>query len=348
MRVLAVSSWQTPCGIADYAEAVQTYAQAADSGLTILPSAAALDPAVGMPYALGETQREGPFDLVWLNHHDALHARWTPDHVQVLKARGIPTVVTYHDTRSGAPGAPNGDKLWEFARQAAAVIVHEPVSDVPAAICWRQGIPAPAQRPAVYDDHGCWWDGKGWGHQGSWKAFPQQPVLGTVGFNFPWKNYDRLAQLTGEEGWALVILSNDATEADEARWRAMNPSLLVVREFLPQPIAINYLAGCDATVFMYECQNNGTSGAIRQGIAARKTVLAHGGCRQFRDLRDGELLGAAVCWIDDWDTLRWTLQHRPIETLDPSIHALATRDSWTVRGQDYAQLFRRVVAEARP
>ena len=327
MRVLLVTSWDTNCGIASHSQALKESVEAADSGIEVIPSSEALDPSWVWQQVTYATHT---FTLVHLNHHDALHSRWTPDHVQQLTSQGIPVIVTYHDSRSGAPGCENSEKLKAFAQVASSVIVHEPVEDLKA-VYWRQGVPVAAQQPMDYAS------------EFDFLAFPQQPVLGTIGFNFPWKQFDELARVTGEEGWALVLLSNDATEADEARWRAANSSILVIRKFLPQDAAINYLAGCDATAFMYACANNGTSGAIRQGIAARKPVIALESCRQFRDLSLDPLGQEAIQWVKNWDELRETLRRIPPTRLDPMIHALAERESWKQLGENYANLYHTLV-----
>src|SRR5207244_7148682 len=109
------------------------------------------------------------------------------------------------------------------------------------------------------------------------------PILGTAGFNFPWKNFDRLAQVTAGAGWAYLVCSNNATEADEKRWTKANPYTYVIRGFQPTAAIVGALMGCDATCWPYECANSGTSGAIRLGRAARTPVIAWN-TRQFRDL----------------------------------------------------------------
>jgi len=353
MRVLLVTSWGTACGIAAHSAALKESVERADAGIEVIPLPDALDPGaqtilkgeyppvVGFDMGRGRPAVFG--DLVHLNHHDALHSRWTPDHVSRLVVQGLPVLVTYHDTRSGAPDAPNSEKLKALAQVASSVVVHEPVADL-RAIYWRQGVPAAATRPAVYYStvRGEWVDGRGSAWATPWKAFPQQPVLGSVGFAFPWKNYDRLAQVTSEEGWALVLLANDATAVDEARWRASNPSILVVRKFLPQAEVTNYLAGCDLTAFMYECSNNGTSGAIRQGIAARKPVVALAGCRQFRDLLEME---TGIFWVKDWDGFRQVLRHTDPAPWDARISTLAWQESWERAGQNYSKLYHTLVGD---
>lgn len=351
MRVLLVTSWNTACGIAQHSSHLKESVEKADRGIEVVPSSDLLDPESPTAVAIDLWG----FQLVHLNHHDGLHSRWTPDHVRAITEHGIPVVVTYHDTTDDPSPT---SKFAQLAQVASSVVVHEPLDERSGikAIYWRQGVPAAAEHPVEYTTHNL---ADHWVkvienaeaqiriRQQGFMAYPQQPVLGTVGFNFPWKNFARLAQVTGELGWALVILSNNATEEDEQRWRASNSSILVVRKFLPQDVAINYLAGCDATAFMYECANTGTSGAIRQGIAARKPVIALKTCRQFRDLvqdRDGALWGlghTAINWIEDWDQLRYLLQEEVMpHRYDVGVCALAYQDSWEKLGQKYAQLYR--------
>lgn len=350
LHVLLVTSWNTPCGIADHAAMLTASVEAADPTIEVQPHSEALDPAVllrQLPDLIHLNLHDKPTALlVHLNHHDGLHSRWTTDYIVEIRRQGIPVVVTYHDTRAQLLDCP---KLAALGVVASAVVVHEPVEGLrgEGVHYWRQGVPAAARRPAQYTaTNGEWIDGCGqhWLSQyAPFKAFPQQPVLGTVGFNFPWKNYDRLAQLTGEEGWALVLLSNNATAEDEARWRSFNPSILVVREFLTQPEVVNYLAGCDATAFMYECANTGTSGAIRQGIAARKPVIALETCRQFRDLFADEFGSRAIDWVLDWGEARTALRCTHGGHVCTSMHALAEQDSWVKLGAKYATLYRALV-----
>lgn len=349
MNILLVTSWgDTPCGIADHSRSLQAAVQAADPRICVRASAEALDPQHDEVRSLFHDMDGSGVDLIHLNHHDGLHSRWTPEQVKRFTDAGMPVLVTYHDTT--ADPSPTS-KLAQLAQVASSVVIHEPLqADSPIrAIYWRQGVPAAARAPADYGGRStfflgdAWQDGERQVHQLNWKAYPQQPVLGTVGFNFPWKNFDRLAQVTGEAGWALVILSNDATAADEERWRASNSSILVVRKFLPQDIVVNYLAGCDATAFMYECANTGTSGAIRLGIAARKPVLALATCRQFRDLAHDTLGSYAISWLKDWSDLRIDLQRCRPARYAPAVCALAHQDSWTQLGANYAQLYRMLV-----
>lgn len=323
MRVHAITSWGTACGIAAYAEALQTACQQEGLDVEFTMDAIGLDPTTS-----GWTPLHRP-DVLWLNYHAGLHSRWTPNVVTVAE-RNVPVVVTIHDTRDGTPQQPNDAWVHALMAAATATIIHEPCADLEGAAVIRQGIPDLTGVRA-----------RGWSAYGGW----DRPVLGTVGFPFPWKNYDRLAQLTASIGWGLLLIAPHATGEDVYRWRRLNPWLHVFPTFLPAAEVPQYLAGCTATAFMYECANTGTSGAIRQGIAARRPVYALATCRQFRDLRTGEGETAAVRWVHGWDALERRLRTGDApEGPDPAIVALAERDSWRRQARAYLGVFREAMA----
>lgn len=354
LRVLLVTSWDTPCGIAAHSAMLKEAVERADPGIKVNPVAEALDAdLVVREYLLPQGfTSDPPRDyLIHLNHHDALHSRWTPEHVRrITQDHGIPVLVTYHDTT--ADPSPTS-KLAQLAQVASSVVVHEPLHPESGikAIYWRQPVPAPAHDPADYSIP-YWRDGRGILHDGRWmggtdyvdyfKACPQQPVLGTVGFDFPWKNFDRLAALTHDLGWAFVCLSNNMTAERVAEIKSRNPHSLVVTGYLPTQVIVNYLAGCDATAFPYECANTGTSGAIRLGIAALKPLFAFSGCRQFRDLyEDGA--GHGITWVTGWEAFRVELARQYQGYVCPQIRQIAHRDSWYEAGYNYANLYRMLV-----
>jgi len=317
MKILAVTSVGGACGIANYAEMALEAVRAADPTIQTQCSAEALDPFTDL-------HLHGRPDVLWLNYHRGLHSRWTPRVLQTWMAeKGIPVVITFHDTYGESEPDDLARQLHDLAD---AFIVHEPCVGLPKQILIRQGVPAPVT-PAYLTRA----DGRPVGTAGG-------PVLGTCGFNFPWKNFDRLAEVTAEAGWGLVILSNNATHEDVARWTAVNPDIAVRVGFLPTATMVQYLTGCDATAFPYECANSGTSGAIRLGIAARKPVIAFEGCRQFRDI----ISHRAIWEAQNWGTFPALLQEIPIQRVDPAVVALATRDSWATQGRRYAEVFRAV------
>lgn len=322
MRVRLVTTWDQPCGIAEHAKALVAAVQAADPEIQFQVETDL------HPQALQRLDLRSP-DVVLLNYHAALHSQWTPKYVEAIQMAGIPVVITYHDS-----GVPNSDQCKALHAVADRFIVHEPVEDLPGAIYVRQGVPAHA---GVYE-----W---GWGTFGP-RAYRDQPLLGTVGFPFPWKNYDLLVAATARAGWALLLLAPGATEAQIATWRVSNPYVLAVPDFIPADTVVAYLAGCDATAFLYMCANTGTSGAIRQGLAARKPVLATRDCRQFRDLQGDPVGGRAITWLDDLSVegVATALETVRIERVDPGIVRLAEQDSWVGIGRQYAGILRGVCA----
>lgn len=262
--------------------------------------------------------------IVTLNYQAALHSRWQPQQIREVQARGSKVLVIFHDT-----GVPNSDRCKAVVDAADVTIVHEPCDDLPAEKVryWRMGVPAwsfpiHAPVPNVY------------------RSWEWQPTLGSVGFPFPWKNYDELARVTAACGWALLLLAPNATETDCRRWATLNPHLYVRTDFLPRATVISHLAGCDATAFLYTCANTGQSGAILQGIAARKPVIALRTCRQNRALFLDDLGNEVIRWCDTFEDVASQLRHLCLGRLDPGIVALAEQESWTKLGAKYATLYR--------
>lgn len=322
LRVLLVTTWGTACGIAEHAKYLVEAVQGVDPAINFTPSQEALDPRQVLNHAAEYGYPD--YDLVVLNYHAALHSRWRPEEIRELQEHGVPVLVTYHDT-----GVPNSDQCKDVQETANATVIHEPAEDLPGAIYWRQGVPA-ARGPWVWGD--------------DLKAYHQQPILGTVGFPFPWKNYDLLAAASAAAGWALLLLAPGATESQIAAWRLLNPAMLVMADFVPAEAVVAYLGGCDATAFIYACCNTGTSGAIRQGIAARQPVLANRDCRQFRDLDLDTLGRSAIVWTPPTlDGIVTQLARLPLGRVSAASVALAAQDSWVGLGRKYAALYREVV-----
>lgn len=324
MRVGLVTTWGTACGIAEHSALLTAAVLAADPTIDIVPLPAALDPSVA---ALIPEVRQ--FDLIHLNYHAALHSRWTPEQIQRTRETfGIPVSVTYHDTQT-----PNTEQAIGVIEAADAAIIHEPAFEgfrrTSELHYWRMGVPS-WQAPISYDQSPHSWN------QG-------RPILGTVGFPFPWKNYDELARVTRAAGWALLLIAPTATAADVMRWEAINPWIQVHEWFMPQAGVVSQLAGCDATAFCYTCANTGQSGAILQGIAARKPVIAFRTCRQFNALYQDHLGARAIRWCDDFEDVIQQLYSVPIMRTDPPTVALADQDSWARVGARYAALFHRLV-----
>lgn len=322
LRVCLATPWDTACGIAEHSRMLKAAIEMADPLIEVLPLPAAVDP---------KSEDRGGWDVLHLNYQAALHSRWTPEAIRNAREpigglRGPrPVVVTYHDT-----GVPNSDQCKGVIAAADAAVVHEPFDDLPAekTYYWRMGVPA-ARLPWQFDGRD-----------------RVRPILGTVGFPFSWKCYDELARVTGEIGWGLMILAPGATEADVWRWHALNPHTLVETQFLTQGEVQSRLAGCDATAFTYVCHNTGQSGAILQGIAARKPVIALRTCRQMRALALDALGELAIHWCETFEDVARTLQFLHLsDRPDPATVALAHQERWSLRGEWYAALYRKVVAD---
>jgi len=313
--VLLVATWNTPCGIAEHSWYLKDAVERADPTIEILPSPEALD-----PFTLHRIDGDPP-DILHLNYQASLHSRWTPLVIRAWRQeKAIPVVVTYHDT-----GVPNSEQCRQVVAAADAAVVHEPFDDLPAHTrYWRMGVPG-WQRPfRHHTDH--------------------RPLLGTVGFPFPWKHYDLLAQIAHRTGWDLLLIAPGATEEQQAGWKAILPRTIIYPEFTPRDQVISFLAGCDATVFAYVTHNTGQSAAILQGIAARKPVIAFSTCRQFRALLDDPLGQRAIFWATTVEELE---QHLICTTITsrPSarVVALAEQESWDKVGVRYAALYHGVV-----
>jgi len=316
MNIGLVTTWDIPCGIAEHAAYLVDAVEAADPTLhhTIVsdlhPDAVLQQPA-------------GTFDLLVLNYHAALHSQWTPAHLHAAHTKGLPVLVVYHDS-----GTPNTDQCKGMVAAADCAVVHEPFEDLEGHVHYlRQGVPAWAWAytfPRTVD---------------AWCGL--RPVVGTVGFPFPWKNYDLLCEASALAGWATLIIAPGATPEQVAGWTARQPHLQVITTFRYRHEVTAWLAACDATAFLYSCQNGGTSAAIRQGIAARKPVLALRDCRQFCDLWGTD----AIHWITNGSPsgVARALAVTPIQRVDAGIVAVAERDSWANMGRRYAQLYHRTV-----
>jgi len=351
IEILAVSTDGIDCGIAAYLDLLRTHLP---SDLILRCDPAWLDPRAFIAQLDEIQEYQGPL-VVWLNYHAALHSRWGVMQIERLRQQ-FPVVVTYHDT-----GVPNSEQCLNIYHatvspvhdqlvQQGRFIVHEPCADLPNAIYIRQGIPD-WHPPTLFDQSAEYHPESSFHpeYEPVWLVRNGRPVLGTVGFPFPWKNYDLLAEATAEAGWSLLLLAPRATPLQIENWRRRNPWTAVKTEFLSQDQVVSYLAACDATAFLYMCANTGTSGAIRQGISFLKPVPATESCRQFRDLwEDLEVGRYAIRWLSDLSPkgIANALGHLPLGRLDTRIVRVAERDSWANQARQYAILFRQAAGVA--
>lgn len=333
MNIGLITTWGIPCGIAEHAALLKEAVEQADPSITITPDPGALDPVEFLAWQDWATTNVP--DVLHLNYHAALHSRWTAEAVQQVQATGCKVVVTFHDTIGEispvdlrAKGDNRLDRLEQLAVVADALVVHEPCEGLGTEgedyHYWRMGVPV------------------GWGPTPLIEA-GDRPILGSIGFPFPWKNYDLLAQVTQQIGWGLLLIAPGATPEQVTRWHASNPGSYIRTDFVPRDDALALLGGCDATAFLYTGGNTGQSGSILQGIAARKPVLATAHCRQFRALFADPVGRAAITWLEAVEDLATTLAYvTRLERVSPAIVRLATQESWTALGARYASLYRRL------
>ncbi len=320
MRVTLVTTWGIACGIAEHAFYLKEAIEGADRDIQI-------DVQSNLhPDAWGKVSQDAPLeDWVWLNYHAALHSQWTPRHVQRVQSLGTKVGITYHDS-----GVPNSDQCKALHAVADVFVIHEPAEDLPGVVYLRQGIPDWGY-PWEFDRTSRSWCGR-------------RPIVGTLGFPFPWKGFDLLVEASALAGWACLLVTANPTGEQVGRWQALNPHLWVESGFTHRDTALAMLSACDATAFLYANANTGTSAAIRLGIAARKPVIATamGGCRQFRDLYLDPVGSCAINWVHKLDVQEVASALACVRPgpFDAGMVHLAHQDSWASRGQVYAKLLR--------
>lgn len=328
MRVTLVTTWDRACGISEHSFYLKQALEQADPTLQITVERDLHPHAVLVQRGLDDPDTPAPDwpDWIILNYHAALHSQWHPEHVQHVQARGAKVLVIYHDS-----GVPSTNQCLDLYRVADAFVVHEHCPDLPKAIYLRQGVPE-AVSP--------WWHPRGTA-QGCWPGL--RPIVGSIGFPFPWKHYDLLADASEMAGWALLLIAPGATADQVNHWGALNPHSEILTHFMDRHYALAYLTGCDATAFLYGTMNAGTSGAIRQGIAVRKPVIASevAACRQFRDLVEDPVGRRAIQWVGDLsvDGVARALAGLTLG-VDPRVVHLAHQDRWGVYGARVAQVLR--------
>lgn len=317
MKVLLVTTWDIPCGIAEHAFYLKEAVEAADPTIQIDPAPLGIAPGPDWEAIANRIRRT---DLVHLNYQAALLSQWTPERLAWIHALGKKVVVTWHDS-----GVPNSDQCQALNSVADAMILHEPFDDLPVekTFYWRMGVP---DWPGAYQF-----------------ADGGRPLLGSIGFPSGHKNYTELARLTGALGWGLLLIAPGATPDQQWEWRDLNPHLRIETAFLDRRRALSLLAGCDATCFAYVTNNAGQSGPILQGIATRKPVIALSTCRMFRALLQDDLASHVIYWPQTFEQIADCLKHLPIQRVDPGIVALAEQESWLKVGQKYARLYQDLI-----
>lgn len=327
MRVALVSS-AGQCGIAEHSYQLEAAVRHADVSIEIRMNPDWLDPA-----GFGTENPITQFDVVHLNYHRGLHSRWTPEVIRCFP--DLRFVITFHDTYEEQP-----DQLpWDLLKldNVRRMVVHEPcdLADSWKTRYWRQPVPARTGQSVLPVNT-------------FWPPGPWRPTLGTVGFDFPWKNYNLLAEVTAACGWNLRIVGQ-VPEDRQLTLRELNPRTYF-DGYVDTGYAVAALEACDATAFLYTCANSGTSGAIRLGIAAGRPLIATHGCRQFRDLEDPSHWNGIHWRNANADSLAGFLTGRDMTSYprangyELALIALAEQESWVRGGRAYAHLYHAAVA----
>lgn len=273
--------------------------------------------------------RKTPPKLTVLNYHAALLSQWHPEHIHEVQARGGRVLSIYHDS-----GVPNSDQCKGICEASDHFILHEPYDDLPPHGTYlRQGIPD-WQDPVYFDllkQAQCradlWWR--------------DQPIVGTVGLSLGYRNIDLLCEAAALAGWGVLVIASKATNEEVGRWGSLNPAVAIVREFIPKEQVVSYLSGCSATAQLLVTNNNGTSGGVRQCLAARRPLVALRS-RQTRDLESE----AAIHWIDNGSPqgVAEALESLPSGGVDHGIVRIAARDSWVNQAKVYARIARELLS----
>lgn len=332
MRVLIVGSDREQCGIAEHTGMLVEGLKEHGVAAVVMPPD---------PQAVAAGLAAEPYDLIHINHHAALHSRFTPEWVR-RAAEEFPVIVTQHDTfETRAIMLERG--MPDFVGAAHMLIVHEQVEGLTTvrgkAALHRaktettistevyylpQGIPEvniSARPPYILDE--------------------SRPILGTVGFPFPWKNQPLLVELAKQAGWGVLIIAPGATDVQVAEIVAhggADQPIDVINHWLPREQVVAMLRQCTATAFLYQTGNSGTSAAIRLGIAAGRPLIAFP-CRQFEELQRDQLGAEAIMWANNGETdvlgALNVLDPREDEEADRNIAhwsekilVLKQRDSW--------------------
>lgn len=336
-HVLFVTSPNPECGIWEHGEMLREALErvAPEFSLT----------TIGPEEGLRISRNPGAlwdYHLVVVNHQANLHAAWTPHVTRELmtpERAGMPVVVIQHDTFETRE-IMLGRGLPDFVGACSRLIVHERVGNLafPGVHYIRQGIytpiaelppPAPpaALSPAV------------------------RPTVGTVGFPFPWKNYDLLCKCARAAGWNVLLIAPGATVEQCVEWQGIfegaESTLEIVPQFLPREEVMQRLAACQATAFLYQTGNSGTSGAIRMGFAARRPVIAFKN-RQVLDLLATAVGRRAAMWCESEDAVVQALQELAgdAETWiarQSWAAVLAEAESWDRQAVEIAGVFRRAL-----
>jgi glycosyltransferase involved in cell wall biosynthesis len=288
--VALLTTWQQPCGLARYAEALA--AALPPGSLTVLAEETAATVASDAPAVpVARCWRRGePLDgavaaaeaagvgLVHVNHHGALFADRLSPALAALAARGLGTVVTLH--------APNqiDPEIAAIGRAADAIVVHGEGVRLEVIA---NGV-APEKVHVV--PHGI--RALSTGDPGALRARmglrPGERLVASVGFLQPHKGVHEairaLATLRPRLPLQLLVLGGPLPGDPagpayrefcraEAERLGVGDAVTVVDRYLPDAVLAAYLRAADVIVLPYQTSWWEASGAAREAIASGRPVV---------------------------------------------------------------------------
>lgn len=253
MKVALISTHNERCGIAEYAGNLVEFANIDPPGVEFK----LIDAHQGWDACCVASRgcdiahiNYEPGIFPWLGMPQALH----------LRNENLKTVVTLHTSMD------SGNKsIWTDCFDK--IVVHEHCTDLAVAknfVHISQGI-RPVKKPTNI----------------------RNGYIASVGFPFSWKRFPAVAALAKKVGKRCLLIMPESSHVDveavKVQCLAVNPECEFITDWLTQDEILKILSQCDATVFPYDTQNYGMSGAVRLGIGAMRPVVVSQ-CRQFKDL----------------------------------------------------------------
>jgi glycosyltransferase involved in cell wall biosynthesis/Flp pilus assembly protein TadD len=306
LRIAWVSTWDVPCGIAEYSKMMlDAYPKARD--LVDVFCDARTPPDGGHGYRVNrawkvydsysmatlaqEIQRSAA-EVVIIQHHKGL-IRWADLTLLLsdLRIGGRPVVITLHNVQELSDvDAEERDALLAALEKQARVLVHS-VHDLNALKAY--GL---VDNVALFP-HGA--------HQGvadrrGLRDFGDAPIIGCYGFFLPHKGIHQLvaafALIRARWPMARLRLVNARHPAQEsadeiARCRALaaelgvDPAIEWLNDYLPNERSLELLGECDVVALPYQETRESASGALHMALASRIPVLVTP-LRIFDDAQD--------------------------------------------------------------
>lgn len=247
MRVGLLTTYNEPCGLAEYAKCLVKSANGVE--FTILDRD---------KWNLQDILN-GEFDILHVNHEWQLFGWLTKSYIEQVKATGKKVMMTLHSSCS--------DNRNEYTQAFDRVIVHEKTTDgfthIPMGIVELE-----------YQ----WLDR-------DYPLYRTVGTSGFPIWHKRFVDIAAAAKMVRKHCFIVAPASRHAdTYAVERQVMAVNPDTEYVTEYLPQRDVIINLNATD--VLVYAMGNGpGISGSVRMGLAAKRPIVLTR-CQQFHDLYD--------------------------------------------------------------